>query len=544
MHTSSRLLIGLLIIFCSTPLSFFAQQHPNILLIIGDDMGVDAIDGFGIATNPPSTPHLDSLRAMGVSFTQVWASPACAPTRAAIMSGKYGIKNGVTTVPGNLDTTHTSLFRELNLRSSQPYATALIGKWHISQPSNNFSDPQSHGIDEYMGTFTSGVTDYYAWDKLENGLESIENTYASAYFTNYANTWIAQQNQPWICWLAHVSPHSPIHEPPAGTYTQSPVNSNYQKFRAMIENLDYEIGRVFDAMSQQQKENTLVIFVGDNGTSGNLLREFPSGKGKGTVYEGGVRVPMIVSGAGVSRQGVTEDAMIHVSDIYATILEMADSTIADVGGLYNSLSFAHLLHGNPQNRPTRTYNYSEFTANNQSSNGDVYAIRNDQYKLIVNTTFQTEELYDLMNDPFEGTDLLTGSLTSSQQVAYSDLLAEATVIRTDWSCDDHIQNGGEDGIDCIGTPCADCSRLSVAIQPTGEEQVQIYPNPTASALSLFMPESGNIRVWDHQGKMVQLVNSLRAGERTLNTDSWPEGIYFLEVEIKGKKIVEKVMIQH
>ena len=102
----------LILIFFTTTL-FSQQQNPNILLIIADDMGIDSTPGFGITSDLPITPTLDSFREKGLSFTNCWSAPQCSPTRAAIMSGKYGIKTGVMRPPLILDTSHTSIFTKI-----------------------------------------------------------------------------------------------------------------------------------------------------------------------------------------------------------------------------------------------------------------------------------------------------------------------------------------------------------------------------------------------------------------------------------------------
>ncbi|MGB1207481.1 MAG: sulfatase-like hydrolase/transferase [Chitinophagales bacterium] len=125
-------------------LCFFATKvqaqtdpdHPNILLIIADDLGVDVFNGYHQNNLMATIPTLDSLRNVGIKFESTWATPQCAPSRAAIMSGKYGINNDVMKAPGNLDTIHTSIFKELSAQTNNLYSGAVIGKWHISQPND------------------------------------------------------------------------------------------------------------------------------------------------------------------------------------------------------------------------------------------------------------------------------------------------------------------------------------------------------------------------------------------------------------------------
>ena len=204
----------------------------------------------------------------------------------------------------------------------------------------------------------------------------------------------------------------------------------------MIEAFDHELGRLLGSLSPEEHENTLIIYLGDNGTPGSFTQGYPDGHGKGSLYQGGIRVPMIISGAGVSRQGEREPALVHIADIYATVLEVVGEELP--GGIYNSLSFDHLLSGEPG--PTRDYNYSEIT---QQADNNGWTIRGPQYKLIQFTN-GTQEFYDLLADSLEFNDLLPGSLTAEQEMIKQNLEAEAEQIRTAWSCRDHIQNGDED----------------------------------------------------------------------------------------------------
>ena len=198
---------------------FYSQNNtPNILLIIADDLGIDFTNGYQQNELMPTTPTLDSLRATGITYKNMWSSPSCAPTRAAIISGKYGIKTGLVRAPVNLDVSETSVFTMLNTVTNNAYAKALIGKWHLSNPIN-FNHPQQHGVDYYEGLTTNAVNNYYNWEKLVNGVASNETEYLTTYFTNSAIQWINTQDKPWFLSLSHIAPHVPFHVPPDGLYS-------------------------------------------------------------------------------------------------------------------------------------------------------------------------------------------------------------------------------------------------------------------------------------------------------------------------------------
>lgn len=405
----------LALLFTSTNL--FAADKTNILFIIGDDMGVDALNGFGVGERFPTTPNLDKLRNEGITFTNVWAAPVCAATRASLLTGKYGINNGVPSVPGILNTEQKSIFKEIKEQTNDEYKIAVVGKWHLSEQ-GNYNHPIEHGADNFMGVLGAGVKDYYKWLKYENGVADTCYEYATKYFTDYAINWINNQEKPWLMWLAHVAPHAPFQVPPEGTFSVKKPDIQRRKYKAMIESMDYEIGRLLDSIPDEVLENTTVVFIGDNGTPGNIITGFPDKRGKRTIYRGGINVPMIISGKGVSRVGEDEDALINISDVYATLAQLVNPEAIPAGEIHDSYSFKQLLSGDSLSN--RTYNFMGLGANSTIPN-DMFTARNNQFKLLDlgNKKF---EFYDLTADPLEQNNLLPGELTTKQEEAFNELL--------------------------------------------------------------------------------------------------------------------------
>ena len=446
-----RILKIILVLFFFTLTCFSQQQSPNILLIIADDMGIDSTPGFGINEDLPSTPTLDSLREKGLSFTNCWAAPQCSPTRAAIMSGKYGIKTGVMRPPLILDTSHTSLFTKIKEQSITDYSMGLIGKWHIGgSGTSNYSHPKDSGVPYYEGVFTSQVDDYYNWTKV-NSEENEEqvNEYVTAHLTNNAISWIDDQTKPWFLWLAHVAPHAPFQTPPEGTYTTSPTN-NRTTYLSMVESMDYEINRLLESMDDDTLENTVIIFIGDNGTPGQANNFWPNGHAKSSIYEGGIRVPLIITGKSVERVNEVEASLVQATDLHATILELAGVQL--LGGTDNSLSLKPALSF--ENQVSKKINYTDY----ESSNTELWATRNDTYKLIEDENGR-EEFYNIITDIKEETNLI-GNLTTEQETIKTMLQQEAQTIRNDWSCNDGIKNGTETTIDDCNSPCETTDVLS------------------------------------------------------------------------------------
>ncbi|MGJ8744135.1 sulfatase-like hydrolase/transferase [Polaribacter sp.] len=492
-----RILILVLVLLFSTTTFFSQQQSPNILLIIADDMGIDAIPGFGITEDLPVTPTLDSFREKGLAFTNCWAAPQCTPTRAAIMSGKFGVKTGVMRPPLILDTSHTSLFTKIKEQSTTDYAMALIGKWHIGgNDTSNYSHPKDSGVPYYEGLFTSQVADYYDWTKVNtDGNEEQVTEYVTTHLTNSAISWIDNQTKPWFLWLAHVAPHSPFQTPPNGTYTTTPTDTR-TTYLSMIENMDHEINRLLESMDDETLANTVIIFIGDNGTPGQANNYWPNGHAKASIYEGGIRVPMIVTGKSVERVNEVEASLVQATDLHATILELAGVQL--LGGTENSLSLKPTLKF--ENQVSKKINYTDY----QSGGIESWATRNNTYKLIEDEN-GNEEFYNIVTDLKEETNLI-GNLTTEQETIKNMLQQEAQVIRADWSCNDGIKNGTEttiddcdnscgvtdvlsyDNIDCCGTP----SNPSVYYEfVEGNDRVVYsnnYPNHNFCYVSNRIPE--------------------------------------------------------
>ena len=442
--------ISLLLFFFTSTL-YSQQQSPNILLIIADDLGIDSTPGFGIDDDMPVTPTLNSFRQTGVTYTNTWATPQCSPTRAAIMSGKFGIKTGVMRPPLVLDTSHTSLFTKIKEQSSTDYSMAVIGKWHIGgNSSSNFSHPKDSGIPFYEGVFTAQVSDYYNWTKLNNeGNEEQVNEYITTHLTNTAINWVQDQTKPWFLWLSHIAPHTPFQTPPPGTYSSQPTTDR-TTYLSMIENMDFEINRLLESMDEATRENTVVIFIGDNGTPGRTNAYWPNGHAKSSLYEGGIRVPLIISGKSVNRVNEVEEGLSQATDLHATILELAGVQL--LGGTENSLSLKPSLSS--QNQIKRQINYSDYESNGTES----WAVRNSTYKLIEDEN-GIEEFYNIVDDIKEENNLI-GSLTTEQETIKTMLKQEAQIIRTDWSCNDGIKNGTETTIDDCNNTCGDTDVLS------------------------------------------------------------------------------------
>jgi arylsulfatase A-like enzyme len=455
-----------------------AYSAPNILLILADDMGVEALSVYGIGESAPTTATIDSLARDGVLFRNFWSQPVCSPTRATIMTGRYGFRTGVGRPiapaadgggsgplppppaklagapweppgmgrnPGNpvsrgLPASEFMLPMALAAGANKTYRTAAIGKWHLADPDNGWLDhPRNAGIDFYS-VIMHGEDSYFAWRKNLNG-EIVGTTIHSAVDqTETAVDWIAGQgDEPWFMWLSFILPHTPLHLPPTELLqsdysdlspTQDTAENPIRYFHAMIEAMDTEIGRVLDSMTPAVRANTYVIFIGDNGTTNNsVIAPFERGRAKATVYQGGVNVPLIVSGPGVE-QGAVSEALVNSTDLFATVLEMAEADIDDAVPediALDSVSIMPYL-ANPAMASIRGWVYADvFPGSFLGIENANYAMRNDRYKVLRHEG--SEEFYDLIADPYEHSDLLHRRMTPSEQRQYDLLQAQIQALR-------------------------------------------------------------------------------------------------------------------
>jgi arylsulfatase A-like enzyme len=188
-----RLLLLLSISFllsCSDDAPQIAQNEPspNIVLIIADDLGWDVFGNYpGTNGSKANTPTLDSLTQNGITFMNFWSNPICAPTRAAILTGKYGFRTGVggaqTPQTATLSNSETVIQKYISDNTSNAYSSAVIGKWHVSS-SSELNAPENFGVDYYSGIFRGSTTDYFNWNQTSSGIEKNITTYTTTHFVD------------------------------------------------------------------------------------------------------------------------------------------------------------------------------------------------------------------------------------------------------------------------------------------------------------------------------------------------------------------------
>jgi len=419
------------------------ESRPNILLIMADDLGwMD----LRCQNNPKlKTPNLDRLAAQGIRFTDAYAAaPVCSPTRAALITGlaparlkitqhgsdekAFWPDNRVIQPPPSsnaLSHSHTTLAERLKARG---YSTGFFGKWHLGDAKEFW--PDHHGFDVNRGGCGFGGPPTY-FDPYR--IPTLEPRKSGEYLTDrLADETIAyirrnHQSPMFIC-LWTYNPHYPFEAPEEliegykgkeGRGLKNPI------YAAQLEATDRAVGRVLETLDEQNlADNTVVIFTSDNGGWVGATDNVPLRKGKGYLYEGGLRVPLIIRWPGMAEPGTTNQTPVISMDLTATIVDATNSTDrlpndSPSDGAANEtidgISLIPLLEGHQLNRDHLFFHYPHFAFHRDNRPGS--AIRSGEYKLILNYDDSSTELYHL------GTDLgETKNLSSEQPELAQQLL--------------------------------------------------------------------------------------------------------------------------
>ena len=401
------------------PCITMANEAPNVLLIIADDMGIEASNCYSLGNQQAKMPNIEAMCEQGMVFENGYSAPVCSPTRATIMSGQYGFRTGVgAAIPRDggvgLSTSTTSLFDVLE---KSDYSTNVIGKWHLADTGRDYNHPIEMGVPDYWGLLKGGTRSYFNWDGATQGKPFDSDVYTTTDFTNQALDWIGRQDNPWFLWLAYNAPHTPFHLPPKDLHSSDELPDDAKAikenplpyYHAMLEAMDTEIGRLLDSMEPEERENTIVMFVGDNGSPNQVASDFYGiHDAKGTIYEGGTHVPLIAVGPGV-RKGRTE-GFVNTTDIYTTVASIAGVEV----DLPDSYDFTPLLSGKKNDRD---YIYVEHFEEVVKSKGGTFgwAVREGDYKLVQVKDAVQPELYKLSDDPREQNDLLADGVSKSEE---------------------------------------------------------------------------------------------------------------------------------
>lgn len=449
-----RLLLSFLLVF---PL--FAQQ-PNVIVIISDDAGYadwGFMDDYIQTLNPGQsnstvpTPNLDALRQRGTLLTNAYTAAVCSPSRAAIVTGSYpqriGYEYNINNLMGanDIDGLSTDTITIFDRMKSEGYTTGVVGKWHLGARANDNgagNRPEHQGVDEFFGiwkgsrnysigavsgsgtlreTFTSPFTDTVLekqspWNTTNNYVTNAFGTGA----VNFIKRHYADPN-PFFLYVSFTAPHSPIGpSPDINDPRLNSLSGKRKDYASMVLTMDREVGNILNTLddpaddgSVSLTDNTLIIFINDNGGANNIgadntpLRNF-----KGSIFEGGTRVPMIVAGGGLPENS-TYHSPIHSIDILPTCVHAAGGTPpADIDGVSLLPYLSSTIPGIP---------HEVLTIRNETK----VSVRKSNWKLAKNATNSPFLLFDLSVDPEESTDL-----ANTMPKIVADLLSAFTAFET------------------------------------------------------------------------------------------------------------------
>ncbi|MCZ6672561.1 MAG: arylsulfatase [Verrucomicrobia bacterium] len=418
--------IGSVFIFasCKAKSSNSVQpSRPNIIYIMADDLGYADLGSFG--SKKIKTPNIDQLAREGTRYTQFYAgSPVCAPARCVLMTGLHAghalIRSNSPKVGGQLEVFGEGSMR-LSLTGKEAtvasilknggYATGISGKWGIGEPNSN-AQPTQMGFDEWLGYLNQNHAPYYFTDFLwrneerqsipenENGNREV---YSNDLMRDFAIDFIQDhRSEPFFLYLPFTIPHSHMEVPSLDEYADKDWPEDAKIYAAMVSRLDSYVGNIVDELERLGiADNTAVFFTSDNGPVNNdrtVFFDSAAGKRgtKGTVYEGGLSVPLIVKWPGVVSKGDTDDTPWMFVDVFPTFIDMAGESYS---GNLDGVSLLPTILGENQDLSDR-FLYWEFPRDRLWQAG-----RLGNWKGVRHGMDQPLELYDLQKDPFETNDI-------------------------------------------------------------------------------------------------------------------------------------------
>ncbi|MDG2256501.1 MAG: sulfatase-like hydrolase/transferase [Opitutaceae bacterium] len=469
----------------------YAKDSPNIIIIMVDDMG---FAGPSIApySNPNyQTPGMNRLAREGMRFTDFHSSgTVCSPTRVGLLTGRYQQRAGIEAVihpysghPEHRkglrksETTFAELFKESD------YNTGVVGKWHLGYPKDDPEfHPQNHGFDYFRGYHSGNIDyinhwgDHYDHDWWHDKIETPETGYTTHLINRYALEFIEEnKDKPFCLYVAHESPHAPIQGPndpiqrgPGAATRETSVD---EAMKQMILQMDQGVAQIRNKIVELNlDDNTLILFFSDNGDAPQTSTGSPSLRGhKGSVYEGGHRVPAIAWWPGEIEAGSITDSLAITLDVTPTILSIAGIKAAD-DNRYDGIDLSPVLF-EQKALPHRPL----FWADLSNSGKRAEAMRDGVWKLIVQHpnakegTFENEttELYRLDRDLEEANDL-----AKTYPKRSTEMLAKIKAWYTDTEQTRTPQPGGWIGSGISG---AQSNRLFKEFRDTKQKS---YSNPS------------------------------------------------------------------
>ncbi|MDX5337916.1 MAG: arylsulfatase [Cyclobacteriaceae bacterium] len=388
------LFIGCFILACETE---NPTNPPNLILILTDDQGFGDLASHG---NPwVKTPNLDLLASESARFDRFYVSPLCAPTRASLLTGRYHLRTGVVSVSKGLETMEADEYTLGELFRDNSYRTGIFGKWHNGQHFPNH--PLQQGFEEFTGFSAGHWSNYFDTHLEKNGEEKKIEGYLPDVLTEEAMNFIRQnQDQPFFAYLPLNTPHSPHQVPDRffDPYKAAGLSDELAAIYGMVENIDWNVGRIMKLLAELElEENTLVIFLTDNGPNGQRFNAEMKGV-KGSVHEGGVRVPSFWRWKGKILPQLISTKAAHI-DVMPTLVDLFGLERKQ-GKPWDGVSLVPLFEGKMlESRPI----FSHVAFLDGELKARPGAVRQDS--LLLTLLDDGVSLYDLKNDPSQTRDI-------------------------------------------------------------------------------------------------------------------------------------------
>ena len=423
------------------------NQRPNIILILVDDLGKEWISCYG--AQDISTPNVDALANNGVMFNNVYSMPQCTPTRLTLMTGQYPFRNGWVNhwdVPrwgGGAHFDETKNPALVTKIREAGYKTCIAGKWQIDDFRVEPDALVKAGFDEYcMWTgWESGVSPskeryHQPYIFTKEGSKTYKEEFGPDVFKDFIISFIKDnRDDPFFIYYPMVLTHTPFVNTP-----DEEANDVLGKHKAMVRYTDKIVGQIVKAIDDTGlRDNTVIMFTTDNGTTRRITGTYKNRKvkgGKTLTTENGICEPFIVSWTGKIKESYTSNALIDFSDILPTCLDLAggdpkaEMTFQGINHIIDGRSFKDVLVKNSP-KSNREWILGMGGSNNAklTENGveNMYVyrdrvLRNEKYKLYIDTKGKPEKFYDLLNDPFEEENIIDKLDTKERKTHYQKLL--------------------------------------------------------------------------------------------------------------------------
>ncbi len=369
------------------------QKSPNIIIVMTDDQGWGDIQSHG---NPQiDTPIMDKLADEGARFHRFFVSPVCAPTRASLLTGRDHLRTGTQWVTYGLENMRADEVTFAEVFKKAGYKTGLFGKWHNG--SHYPMDPIGQGFDTFFGFKMGHFNNYFDSELEYNGKPVKTEGFITDVLTDSALSFIERnKEQPFLAYVPYNAPHSPFQVPDMyfNKYKQRGLSDKNATVYGMVENVDHNLGRILDKLDELNiAEETIVIFLTDNGPNGGDRFNGNMKGWKAKVDEGGVRVPFFIRWPGKIKPGTSIKELTAHIDVLPTLVDLAGIKYEEVNPL-DGKSFAPLLFEEQSDWPNRYL----FTHQSRWDSLEQFpsSVRDNTYRLV---SYNGEwELYDMEND--------------------------------------------------------------------------------------------------------------------------------------------------